>query len=162
MPTDWADELYRLADQDEEQAWSVAKTAVQELRAKVSDLDGRMSRLIDLYSDQDIDREAYLERKRALMSDKRSAEEQIARLEQDSVAWLQPLREFVKEASLLEETLRSSDLSSQKSSLQKIFGSNLSLTAREARGTALPQYAALRAAKINFSENSLSLFYCAR
>ena len=61
---------------------------------------------------------------------------------------------------MLDETLKSSDLSSQKSSLQKIFGSNLSLTAREARGTALPQYAALRAAKINFSENSLSLFYC--
>ena len=49
------------------------------------------------------------------------------------------------------------DLPSKKLSLQKIFGSNLSLHTREARGVALPQYAALRAAKNNFSENDLVL-----
>jgi len=159
MPTSWTQELYRKADKDEKEAGLVARVAIQELRTKVSNVDDRVSRLTDLYIEQDIDREAYLERKCALMSDKRSTEEQIARLEEDFTTWLQPLRQFINDASLLDETAKNFDLPSKKLSLQKIFGSNLSLTAREARGTALPQYAALRAAKINLSENSLSLFY---
>jgi len=46
---------------------------------------------------------------------------------------------------------------SKKSSLQKIFGSNLTLHAREARGNAHSPYAALRAAKSSDGETDLSL-----
>ncbi|MDE1924936.1 MAG: hypothetical protein KGH79_02020, partial [Patescibacteria group bacterium] len=47
------------------------------------------------------------------------------------------------------------DLPSKKLSLQKIFGSNLSLYTREARGLAQPQWASLREAQNNFSETNL-------
>ena len=46
---------------------------------------------------------------------------------------------------------------SKKSSLQKIFGLNLSIHAREARGTPIPPYAALRAARISLGGDSLTL-----
>ncbi|MCX6787181.1 MAG: hypothetical protein NTY93_01505 [Candidatus Kaiserbacteria bacterium] len=46
---------------------------------------------------------------------------------------------------------------SKKSSLQKIFGLNLSLHAREARGNAYFPYVALRAAKFSASEMPLGL-----
>jgi len=46
---------------------------------------------------------------------------------------------------------------SLKSSLQKIFGLNLSIHAREAHGNPLPPYAALRAAKISAPKKQLSL-----
>jgi hypothetical protein len=46
---------------------------------------------------------------------------------------------------------------SLKSSLQKIFGLNLSIHAREARGNPIPPYAALRAAKISAPKKQLGL-----
>ena len=143
-----------MADEDEQKAESVAMTAVQELRAKVAQLDGKMSRFIDLYSEQDIDRDTYLERRRALMSERKSAEEQIARLERDATLWLQPLRDFIKDASLLDETIQTGGLTAKKLSLQKIFGSNLSLKNRILVSTPTPPYASLREARLNFSKNN--------
>ena len=63
-----------MADKDEAKAESVASASVKDLRAKVADIDGRVSRLTDLYVEQDIDRDAYLLRKRALMSERKTAE----------------------------------------------------------------------------------------
>ena len=154
MPTDWPQELCRMANEDEQKAESVAMTAVQELRVKIAQLDGKMSRFVDLYSEQDIDRDTFLTRKRGLMSERKSAEEQIARLEHDATLWLQPLRDFIKDASMLEEIAKTDNLPSKKLSLQKIFGSNLSLHTREARGVALPQWASLREAQNNFDKSS--------
>lgn len=56
---------------------------------------------------------------------------------------------------------------SKKSPLQKVFGLNLSIHAREARGNPIPPYAALRAARISGGETPLalkleSLLYSAR
>ena len=70
LPVGWADELYRMADEDEQKAESVAGTAVRELRAKIAQLDAKMSRFVDLYSEQDIDRDTFLERKREIMSER--------------------------------------------------------------------------------------------
>jgi hypothetical protein len=49
------------------------------------------------------------------------------------------------------------DLPSKKLSLQKIFGSNLTLKKREASGNPFPHYAELRSARENFAEKPLSL-----
>ena len=69
----------------------------------------RISRLTDLYVKRDIDRDTYLERKRALMSERKSAEEQIARLGRDAAAWLQPLREWIKDAERLDKISKNTD-----------------------------------------------------
>ncbi|HBB49836.1 TPA: hypothetical protein DCZ50_03045 [Candidatus Nomurabacteria bacterium] len=156
LPPEWAHELGRMADKDEKETQSVAAASVQDLRAKVADIDGRINRLTDLYVEQDIGRDAYLERKRALMSERKSAEEQIARLERDATVWLQPMREWIKDASLLDETAKSDDLPSKKISLQKIFGSNLTLQSREARGVPKNQWLSLEQAKGNLNNSDLS------
>src|SRR3989344_4585425 len=153
LPPEWAHELGRMADKDEKETQSVAAASVQDLRAKVADIDGRINRLTDLYVEQDIGRDAYLERKRALMSERKSAEEQIARLERDATVWLQPMREWIDDASSLEETAKSDDLPSKKISLQKIFGSNLTLQSREARGVPKNQWLSLEQAKGNLNNS---------
>ena len=58
---------------------------------------------------------------------------------------------------MLDETIQNDNLPFKKLYLQKIFGSNLSLYTREARGVAQPQWASLREAKNNFSINNLVL-----
>lgn len=52
---------------------------------------------------------------------------------------------------------KSEDIPSKKSPLQKIFGLNLSIHAREARGEPVLPYAALRAARTSIGEMPLSL-----
>ena len=139
----WAEQMLALADKDEQEAGKVAERAIRELRAAIAGIDEKTSRLTDLYVEQDIERDAYLQRKRALMSERRSAEEQIGRLERNATAWLQPLREWIRDAQMLDEIAKGDDIPSKKSSLQKIFGSNLTLQAREARGAAQNQWTSL-------------------
>jgi DNA invertase Pin-like site-specific DNA recombinase len=137
LPENWAKEMFALADKDEQDSGISARASVQGLRDKLRDLDTKLARLTDLYVEQDIERDAYLERKRSLMSERRSQEEQIGRLEKNATAWLQPLRMWIKEAESLNQIAKSEDKAVQKSSLQKIFGSNLHLSAREVSGNAL-------------------------
>jgi hypothetical protein len=156
LPQEWATELSKMADRDEQKTESITAASVQNLRVKVADLNERISHLTDLYVEQDIERDAYLERKRALMSERKSVEEQIARLGRDAAAWLQPLQEWIKDASMLDEIAKTDDLPAKKSSLRKIFGSNLSLQNSKIQSTPLPPYDALRASRQNFSENDLN------
>ncbi|MEK7657670.1 MAG: recombinase family protein [Patescibacteria group bacterium] len=149
LPPEWARELSRMADKDELEAEHIAGISVQELKAKITDLNERESRLTDLYVSQDIDRDAYLERKQSLMSERKTAEEQIARLKHDFTFWLQPLREWINEGLKLNEIAQNTDLPSKKISLQKIFGSNLTLQSREARGVPKNPWLSLAVAKEN-------------
>jgi hypothetical protein len=67
----------------------------------------------------------------------------------------QPMREWITDAQTLDETAKNGDLLFKKSSLQKIFGSNLTLRNKKPVELPVKQYAALRAARVNFPENEL-------
>ena len=126
-----------MLDKEAVDATRTATEAVQGLREQVAELSRDLARLTDVYVAQDIERDDYLERRRRLMSEKKSVEEQIARLERTPSAWIEPVRKWIWDASILDEIQKNFDLSSKKSSLQKIFGLNLTLQTREARGNAL-------------------------
>ena len=66
------------------------------------------------------------------------------------------MRAWVTDASLLDEAAKSKDLPSKKSSLQKIFGSNLHLQNKKVQETSPPPWAALRAARATFAESDAS------
>ena len=91
------------------------------------------------------------------MSDKKSVEEQIGRLLRNPSAWIEPTREWIKDALILDEIAKTNDLPSKKISLQKIFGSNLTLKNREAVGNGLTPWAELRSARQNPAKKSFSL-----
>ena len=67
------------------------------------------------------------------------------------------MREWIQTASQLDEIAESEDSPSKKSSLQKIFGLNLSLTAREARGVPLNHWVELKSSRAKIGEMPLSL-----
>ena len=155
LPRHWAEELDRMATKDAADASQTAAASVQAMRAKIADLDGKVARLTDLFVEQDIERDEYLSRKRELMSTKKSAQENILRLERNAAVWLEPMRAWLKDASLLDEAAKSKDLPSKKLTLQKVFGSNLTLHAREARGVPANHWFSVAAAKENQSETDL-------
>lgn len=122
LPQDWVDGLNRMADADEKDATKIAAASVQDMRAKIGSLEAKIARLTDLFIEQDIDHGEYLERKRELMSEKRSLQEKSLLLERDAAVWLEPMREWINQAQVLGEIANSKDSPSKKSSLQKVFG----------------------------------------
>ena len=152
MPEGWAEEMLLMAETKAKEKQRVASASIQSLRAKIAGLTASIDRLTDLYVGQDIERETYLERKGGLMSERKSAEEQIARLERNAAAWLQPLKNWIKDAQTIGETSESGTLDSKKIALRKISGSNLFFKNSEIIVTPIFPYAALLAALKNFSE----------
>jgi DNA invertase Pin-like site-specific DNA recombinase len=136
LPREWAEEMERMAQKDAQEAEQSAAVSISALRAEIAGLSSKIVRLTDLFVEQDIERGEYLSRKRALQDERRAIEEQVLKFERNAAHWLEPLREWIKDAQTMREIAQSEDLPLKKSSLQKIFGSNLTLHAREARGTA--------------------------
>ena len=155
LPPAWAAELNRMAENDATDAAQTTAASVSALRADIAALDTKIARITDLFVEQDIERDEYLSRKRELMSAKCTAQENILRLERNATAWLEPMRKWIKDASSLGEAAQSKDLPSKKSTLQKIFGSNLTLHAREARGMPKSPWHALAAASACQSQTDL-------
>ena len=161
MPEDWTQGLLALADEDEKDSSKTTATLVHGLRERISVFNGKIDRITDLFVEQDIDRETYLAKKRGLMSEKKSVEEVLAKSQRGGSPWLEPMREWIKDASTLDEIAKGDDLPSKKSSLQKIFGSNLILRNKKVEESPVKQWATLRVAQKNFSENDLSFFLAA-
>src|SRR3990170_7286436 len=109
---------------------------VQESQERVRVIQIKLQRLLDGYLEQDIEREIYRLEKAKLLSEKKSLEEQMARIEQKRTGWLEPMTEWIKEAENLPKIARESNLFAKKVTAKEIFGSNLVLANREARLTA--------------------------
>ena len=152
LPSEWAKELNKMLDKDEADITQSATASVQALRSDAMEINSKLARITDLFVEQDIERGEYLDRKKALMSQKKSVEEQILLLERDAARWLEPMREWLKVASSLAEAAQSNDLPSRKSYLQKIFGSNLTLHSREARAVPEIPWVFISQAKSELSE----------
>jgi len=78
-------------------------------------------------------------------------------LQRDASAWVEPMREWIKDAQTLDEIAKTNDLPSKKSYLCKIFGSNLTLQSREARGTPINAWYSLAQAKEKIGKIPTSL-----
>jgi site-specific DNA recombinase len=146
MPKDWAEELQRLAEQDSAETAKTTNVLVQDLRSKVADIDRKLQRLKNIYLDQDIEQEDYRTDKNKLVSEKKSLEEQISRIQQHQNSWLEPYKQWLKDAQNLREITLSPEMHPKKSAAQKIFGSNLFLKNQKIEFVPQMQWAALSAA----------------
>ena len=130
LPEDWANQMFTMLEKDEKEGAHSSAAFVQESKEKTATLSQKLQRLLDSYLEQDIEREVYLHKKAELMSEKKSLEEKIVTLEQQKTGWIEPLREWVKEAQNGVKIARGYDLVPKKVIAKKLFGSNLLLTAQ--------------------------------
>ena len=156
MPPDWTAELSKMADRDEREAAQSAAGIIQEYKTEIQTISQKLQRLLDAYLDQDIEREAYRLEKANLLSRKKSLEEKMAEVAKGVSAWVEPLRDWLKDAQMLNEITEDAPLSLKKSFAKKIFGLNLTLQAREARAVAEIQWASVAEAHQKISETELS------
>ena len=146
LPEDWARELNQMANQDEQNLAQSSAGLIQQTQEELQTINTKLQRLLDAYLDQDIEKEVYRKRKSELVSIKKTLEEKIIKIEQGQNNWLEPLRLWLKDAQNTAQTAQNSDLSAKKSFAKKIFGSNLSLSAKKLAGKAQNEWAALAAA----------------
>lgn len=83
----------------DEQAESVGNASVlEDLRTQIARLNGKQKILLDSYLDQDIDRQTFLAKKSEILSEKKSLEENLANLQANQFAWLEPMRNWLETA----------------------------------------------------------------
>ena len=152
LPPDWAAELRAMADVDEKDTAQSTLAASQAMQGEIEAIEAKVQRLLTAYLDQDVDRESYLREKADLLSRKKTLDEKITDLKRGAVAWLEPMREWIKDMENAGESAVSPSLSRKKSSAQKIFGSNLFLKNRRIEFTPTAPSVALRATRKNFSK----------
>ena len=92
-----------MADRDEREGVQTTAAFVQELRSKIIEIDRKRDKLLEGYISELIEPDRYREEKNKLTSEKKTLTEKIARLEQTRNVWLEPLRNWIKDAQTLNE-----------------------------------------------------------
>ncbi len=169
LSEDWANQLTTMLEKDKNKEAQSSAAFVQDIRNIIETIKIKLQRLLDSYLEQDIERETYLEKKAKFMGEKKSLEEKIIHLEQKRTGWIEPMKEWIKEAGNLPKIAREDNLLDKKVMAKKIFGSNLRLTGGQVvwgefknnDNSPKNPWAALHAANQIFTENPKSFFMVA-
>ncbi len=136
LPKDWAEELLKMAENEHGESAQSLTACVKEKEAKISSLSKRLERLLTGYLDQDIEKEIYRVEKGKLILQKKSLEEEITNLSHKQNDWLEPMKEWIKDAQSLDKIASDDDLFAKKVKAKEIFGSNLLLGEKTVRASA--------------------------
>ena len=101
-------------------------TAAERHRERLTEIETKIKRLLDVFLEGTITREDYVARKAEFFTEKAILREKIEKIESTGGFWLEPLENFVKSANLAEKTAFSGDFSEIRAFFEKI-GSNLFL-----------------------------------
>ena len=133
LPKSWAVELEAMLLEDEQKAERSSAVYIADAQNKVQGIQTKLQRLLDSYLDQDIDQDTYRAKQVELMSMKKTLEEQISTLTIASNAWVEPLREWLKQATDLNTTAKTNELGEMKQAFLQMDGLNLFLKDKKAR-----------------------------
>src|SRR3989338_4467128 len=136
LPKDWAEELLKMAEKDFNNSVPSLVACVKVSETKLSVISQKLERLLTGYLDQVIDEQDYRNRKAKLLSEKKSLEEEIYNLSNKQNDWLEPMKEWIKDAQSLDKIASDDDLFAKKVKAKEIFGSNLSLGEKSVRASA--------------------------
>ena len=97
-----------------------------EERTRLAKAESRLSRLLDVYLEGDIEQADYSRKKGELLHEKAGIRERVRRIEREGSAWLEPLEAFLNDA-ILAETTAFSGTEEELRGFHRRIGSNLSL-----------------------------------
>ena len=142
---DWADKMLDKLSLEEKYVAQSCQVFVQSKKDEIKLINDKLQRLLDSYLDQVIDRDSYLIKKSELLSLKKTLEEQIINFQHSQNAWLEPMKQWIVEATNVANIAREDNLEEKKVLALKIFGSNSTLKDRKVCCEALNPWSALRA-----------------
>ena len=148
-------------DSEQDKAREDAQSEVSVLKEKLSQVEAKLQKLLDIYVADALSTEEYAAKKQSLLSQKVSLNEKIIDFEQKGLSWLEPARAFVKSLNQATNLLSTDNLSELPTFLKNI-GSNHILQNRQFFFTPKIQYK-LVAERSEANLSNLRIpFWCAR
>ncbi len=143
LRADWADEMLKRVKEEKTQSAQSAVRVIAEKRGEIEKINLRLQKLLDSFLDGIIDRETYIAEKAKGMSQKKSLEEQSAALSAGRANWLEPFQNWIITARNAGEIAVKGSPQEKKVLAQKVFGSNLVLDCKKARGSCVKPWSLL-------------------
>ncbi len=144
LKPEWAAQMLEMAEKEGEDLSQSSRAFEQEKQLELLSIRESLNRLTSIYVSQDIDRETFLAQKEELLSKKKALQEVIERSEQGvSRTWLEPFKEWVATAQTLSEIAQSGSPQAKKRVAVQVFGSNLFLDSKKARGSCIKPWSLL-------------------
>ena len=143
LPADWADEMLLRVKKEKTQIAQSAMQLAGEKRKEIEKVSQRLQRLLDSFLDQLIDRDTFAAEKAKLMSQKKTLEEQRGACMAGRADWLEPFREWILTAKNIGKIAISGSLQEKRVLALKVFGSNLVLDCKKARGSCVKPWSLL-------------------
>ena len=112
-------------------------------RMEIEKISQRLQRLLDSLLDSLIERETFTTEKAKLMSQKKTLEEQIKALSGNPKVWLEPFQNWILTAKNAGEIAVTGSLPEKRVLAQQVFGSNLVLDCKKARGSCVKPWSLL-------------------
>jgi site-specific DNA recombinase len=137
LPAEAADKMIGMAEQEKENAGQTSAALVQEAQIEMKSVQASLNRLVSIYVSQDIDRETFLAQKETLLAKKKRLQESIKKNENGQMPWIEPFTEWIKAAKTMGEIALNGSPQEKKTIASKVFGSNLFLDSKKARGCSL-------------------------
>jgi hypothetical protein len=137
MPDGWADIMLAKIEAEEKEATSSSHEVLAKSRMEIDVLKQKIDRLLEMRLGGEIDAKKHLSRKAELMSQKKTLEENIAELTKGNQPWLEPLRNWILTAKNLRQVIEFGTRFEKRYAAEKVFGSNLFLDLKKARGEAV-------------------------
>ena len=134
--------LTRLEDEKKQSAQALAQQVAQK-RLEIEKLNLKMKKLLDSFLDDLVDRETFAAEKAKLMSQKKTLEEQKERLQVGRADWLEPFQSWILTAKNTGKIAVSGSSEDKRGLALKIFGSNLVLDCKKARGCCVKPWSLL-------------------
>ncbi|MGB3009006.1 MAG: recombinase family protein [Candidatus Saccharimonadales bacterium] len=125
MSTAWADELRSLICKDELVEKSDFEGTISASREHITQLSGKLQRLLDSYLDGDVERDLYQDKRAEILGEKKRLQEQIEQATLGVLTWVEPMKRWINRASSIRNVAPGDDLAAKKSLCLEIFGSNL-------------------------------------
>ncbi len=143
LRTDWADEMLKLVKEEQRGIAQSSSQAAALKKAEIAKINARLQRLLDSFLDELIDRETFTVEKAKLMSQKKTLQEQQDAHARGRADWLEPFENWILTARNAAKTADAGSLQEKRVLALKIFGSNLVLESKTARGSALKPWSLL-------------------
>ncbi len=134
LRADWADEMLLRVKNDKQHSAQSAALVIAGKRAEIEKINLRLQKLLDSFLDGVIERGDYTAEKAKLMSRRKSLEGQIGELSTGQETWLEPFQKWILTAKDAGKIADSGSLQEKSALAHKVFGSNLVLDCKKARG----------------------------
>ena len=126
---DWTKKILEQLEKDKNSTVQSSRPQQQNLQAKITELDNKINKLIDIYLEGTISLEEYQRKKEFFINEKRRLQETLQDFAAGGNNWFEQAKEFVTSLNRAHCAISEGNLESQKEFLEKI-GSNFILKER--------------------------------